>query len=238
MPKKGKKKASASVVRDKIKKLRAETGWSPSQLAGLLERKGQAKGKGSQYEREVCTELSLWWTNGQRDDVFWRAQASGARATQRAKAGRATAGQYGDVAATDPVGEPLIDMLTIEIKRGYSKHNMHDVLDKPENAKAQQYEEFLLQAIKGHTMAGSFAWLLITKRDRRDVWCWYPKHLETEYAKKYEPKQRPRPKVHLMISLPHTEDPGAVLHTRIIGTPLREFLDFFEPEKLKGLEDV
>jgi len=41
--------------------------------------------KGSSFEREICTILSKWWTNNERDDVFWRTAGSGARATTRSK---------------------------------------------------------------------------------------------------------------------------------------------------------
>ena len=77
-------------------------------------------GKGSEYERTVCKRLSLWWTDGERDDIFWRTAGSGAWATTRGKKGEKTYGSYGDVAALDPIGEPLIKLVTIEIKRGHS----------------------------------------------------------------------------------------------------------------------
>ena len=36
--------------------------------------------KGSEFEREMCKCLSLWWTDSKRDDVFWRSAQSGGRA--------------------------------------------------------------------------------------------------------------------------------------------------------------
>ncbi len=59
--------------------------------------------KGSNFEREICKLLSLWWTNDKRDDIFWRTSGSGARATTRSKTKQKTFGQYGDVQATDPI---------------------------------------------------------------------------------------------------------------------------------------
>ena len=41
--------------------------------------------KGGAWEREFSKYLSLWITEGERDDVFWRSSQSGGRATQRAK---------------------------------------------------------------------------------------------------------------------------------------------------------
>jgi len=76
--------------------------------------------KGPNFERDICKQLSLWWTDGERDDVFWRTSGSGARATTRRKKDIKTKYEYGDVAFTDPVGQPLIDTFLIELKRGYT----------------------------------------------------------------------------------------------------------------------
>ena len=73
--------------------------------------------KGSAFEREIAKLLSLWWSDCERDDIFWRTQTSGARATSRKRRGQDTFGQYGDIQACDPVGQPLLDCCIIEIKR-------------------------------------------------------------------------------------------------------------------------
>ena len=88
--------------------------------------------KGSEFEREFCKDLSLWWTDQERDDIFWRSSNSGGRATVRAKVGRTTAGQYGDVAAIDFDGLPLLELMTMELKRGYSKNTIQDLVDNKE----------------------------------------------------------------------------------------------------------
>lgn len=130
--------------------------------------------KGSIYERQICRKLSLWWTNNSRDDVFYRSDSSGARATSRNFRGRKTSGQYGDVAASDPVGEPLIDLFTIELKKGYSEdgshgrqtkvQSLHTVLDRLPRTKPTKWEEFIFSAIENSEAAGSFSWLLISRR--------------------------------------------------------------------------
>lgn len=79
------------------------------------------KNSGSNFEREIAKSLSLWWTNNERDDIFWRSSASGARFTQRRKSNKDTKYQGGDLTFTDPIGEPLILKYNIEIKKGYSK---------------------------------------------------------------------------------------------------------------------
>lgn len=88
-------------------------------------RTGKAtKSKGAGFEREVCTALSLWWSEGERDDIFWRSNASGARATQRRKVGKDTAYQGGDTTFSDPIGEPLIRHWSIECKTGLGKREV------------------------------------------------------------------------------------------------------------------
>lgn len=125
--------------------------------------------KGSKFERDICKQLSLWWTENERDDIFWRTAGSGARAKVRGRKGKDTSGQHGDIAATDPIGAPLIDLITIELKRGYSKHTIADLLDKPVNGGKQIYEQWIEQAIESHQQAKSLAWMIIAKRDRRET---------------------------------------------------------------------
>lgn len=77
--------------------------------------------KGGNFEREIAKVLSLWWSEGLRDDVFYRSHASGGRFTMRRKSGKDTALQGGDITASDPIGEPLVREWSIEIKTGYGK---------------------------------------------------------------------------------------------------------------------
>ncbi len=137
--------------------------------------------KGSSYEREVCKRLSLWWTQDEdppRDDVFWRTSQSGGRATSRAKKGSKTKNSHGDVCAIDPVGQPLLDLITIEVKRGYSSSSIQDLLDKGPKAAKQTYEKWIEKAVQDHKQAGSFSWMIIVKRDKRDPLVILPNELE------------------------------------------------------------
>ena len=123
--------------------------------------------KGGEFEREICKLLSYWWTEGMRDDVFWRSSQSGGRATLRARKGKETYGSYGDIAAVDPIGDPLLKMFTIELKRGSSYGCLGDLLDfKLENSR-HPWVAALLQAIRAHQAAKSHAWMMICKRDFR-----------------------------------------------------------------------
>lgn len=131
-----------------------------------------ASKKGPQFERDMARALSLWWTSGKRDDVFWRTSQSGGRATQRRKGGRLTFGQSGDTSATDPIGRPLLDLVTIEFKRGYNTQTLMGALD---GGKARSvWEGWVHQARRQAEAAGSPWWLLIHKRDRRRALIFLP----------------------------------------------------------------
>lgn len=121
-------------------------------------------GKGSQWERDVAKRLSRWWTNDERDDVFWRVRGSGGRATTRAKAGQSTVNQHGDIAFTDPVGQPLIDLCVIELKCGYINLSLLDIADRSRGNKPLLFEQFLTQVWTGAKEEHKHG-VLIIKRD-------------------------------------------------------------------------
>ena len=135
----------------------------------MTKKKRRSPKKGGVFERLICKQLSLWWSNGKRDDIFWRTAGSGARATARANVGRRTVNEYGDVHATDPIGQPLIDLCTIELKKGYGRNSYFDLLDKLSKETKQPYKKFILQAIGQHEQAETEWWLLITKRDYKET---------------------------------------------------------------------
>ena len=122
--------------------------------------------KGGNFERSICKQLSLWCSNGKIDAVFWRTSTSGARATVRAKKGLDTPNSHGDVAAIDPLGIPLMDLVSIELKRGYSGQlTIQDLLDS--NQKEPLLLKFWKQAERDR-LIGKRRWSwLIFQRDRK-----------------------------------------------------------------------
>lgn len=133
--------------------------------------------KGGPFEREICHALSSWWSGGTRDDIFWRSSGSGGRATMRGRKGKSTFGSYGDVAAVDPIGRPLLELCTIEMKRGYSRLSAMDLIDAGAQKKKNGFEEFVQQAVTEHEAAGSVGWLLIHRRDKRRAVAYLPSHV-------------------------------------------------------------
>lgn len=193
-------------------------------------------GKGSAYEREICTLLSRWWTGGKRDDVFWRSSGSGARAKVRGRRGRRTAGQHGDICATDPIGDTLVDLLTIEIKRGYSSSTFQDLVDRRDDSGWQCWEQWIEQAVESHELAGSFSWLLIARRDRRRAISMFPWHLWTSLIECGCVVLEEIPQVHLWVEIRDEKRIGDWHHLALM--PLENFLQIVRPEHLKQLAKI
>lgn len=85
---------------------------------------GQGKNKGSSFERLICKKLTRWVTGKEDPLIFWRTASSGAHATQKAKANKASK-MYGDIMAIAKEGEFLTDRFVIECKH-YKDYNFED----------------------------------------------------------------------------------------------------------------
>lgn len=129
---------------------------------------GAGKRKGNAFERLICKLLSLWWTESKDDSCFWRTSNSGGRATVRSKQSKTTPSHYGDMGAVDERGKPFTDLMTVELKSGYSNDTIHDLFDSPGRSAVQQYQEWIAKAEEDHLAARSFSWMLIHRRDRRE----------------------------------------------------------------------
>lgn len=134
--------------------------------------------KGGQFERDTCRQISLWWSKGKRDDLSWRSHGSGARATARAKRGKTTKGQYGDICATDSSIIPLFETLVIELKTGYKDQTITNIVDYPEKmshlTSTQKWEEWILKTHVAHERAGTVSWIIIHQRPNRLAMVYMP----------------------------------------------------------------
>ena len=134
--------------------------------------------KGFSYERKICKQLSLWWAHNKRDDIFWRTAGSGGRATTRSKQNINTFGQFGDIQATDPIGQPFIDVFLTEIKRGYPNATISNIIDAPPKTKANQLEEFIIKTTHSTKAAKTYSWMILHKRDRREPVIILPRQID------------------------------------------------------------
>lgn len=122
--------------------------------------------KGGPFEREICEKLSLWWSNNEDADIFWRTEGSGGRATCRK--GKPLWNSYGDVTFRKPEGEALIRFCLIEIKRGYSEQNILDFVDAP-SKKGNEVKEWLLKNEIQRVEANRKSSLIIWRKDRKNA---------------------------------------------------------------------
>lgn len=192
--------------------------------------------KGQQFERLVCKKLSLWWTSGKRDDIYWRTSGSGARAAFRGRTGRGTAGHCGDIACADEVGLPLLDLLTLELKKGYGKVTCVDLIDRPRNeTKCQQkFEAWIQQAHEAHCRSGSFSWGLITNRHCRQPMIYMPDRV-WGYMEDCNPNPTP-PNVCLGACVRLLTRGGmSEVWFDIVGTPFDAWLKWVNPSLIKTL---
>lgn len=125
--------------------------------------------KGRKLEIELATTLSLWWSNGEHDDLCWHTHDSGGRATRRSAKGKGTRSAHGDLCNTDRTMQPFFDMFVVEAKRGYPEATLHAIVDQPAKAKQQQYAAWVVQASGSAKAARVPYWMLIHRRDRREA---------------------------------------------------------------------
>lgn len=123
--------------------------------------------KGSSYERAISKRLSKWWTNDERDDVFWRSQQSGGRATQRAKKGKSTKNQEGDIQAMDPIGQPLIDKVSIELKCGYPDFGIDQIVQS--RKQKPLVLDFIKQCKRESEPTNRDFWLIVKQDFKKEI---------------------------------------------------------------------
>jgi|SRR6188768_3915715 len=140
-----------------------------------------ASRKGGKYERELCRDISLWLSYGTDDDCLWRSSQSGGRATTRAKKGKKTEGHTGDLSATNKIGRKFLKRFAVEIKRGYGEMSIVDVFDRPKKRRKAPkgkrkptYRQWFRQAERSMEQSGSYSWMVIHRRDRRDALVFLP----------------------------------------------------------------
>ena len=183
-------------------------------------RAGSGKRKGSAYEREIAKTLSKWWTGGERSDIFWRASSRGR--FSKASSDKKEMGQYGDIEAIDPLGHALMEVVTIEVKRGYNKEAPCNCIDRPMRKgkyHLTNWQKFVKQAQTDSRNAGVPHWLLIFKRDSRRAMIFMPLPFASDLLGMFKCV------------------PAVAMHTgenddRIYGVPLDEFLENVDPSEL------
>ena len=130
--------------------------------------------KGSSFEKEICKQLSLWFSHDEREDLFYRTAGSGARSTSRAKRGKTTANSAGDIGYLDASGKPLMEAITFELKCGYNNTDTTSLIDTAPGRKRPQLLEFIEQAVDSAKNAQSKYWAVIHKRNGKQALIHFP----------------------------------------------------------------
>lgn len=121
-------------------------------------------GKGADFERRICKELSKWFTKGMYDDVFWRTPMSGGRATVRRKHAQRADVHDSDICAVREIGTPFTDMYSCECKSGYGRWDVLDVVEQLK--KNPELVKFYLQA-RAAAKPLNKSVILIVQRNRK-----------------------------------------------------------------------
>lgn len=132
--------------------------------------------KGGGFERKMCKRLSLWYSHGERDDIFWRTAGSGARATCRMKQGLMTADSAGDMCAIHESAKRLTAKSIWEFKRGYTSKkgttgsiNIISIVDKLTAEKDPILVNWFIKLKKEMRQHGRKYGFIIFQRDRKNA---------------------------------------------------------------------
>lgn len=187
-------------------------------------RKHSKSGKGAGFERELCRTLSRWWSGDERDDIFWRTSQSGGRATTRARKGQLTYGQSADIAAVDPVGSALTNVVAIEAKCGYKTSGTpFDWLGGFGDIKKHTWTRWIQQAIDGKKQAGTAYWWLVVRQQNRKAVVIYPYAFHARFGIGRGLRYTP----YILLGGVEVCDYG-----RLAVTPLEEFLECLRPAEI------
>ena len=93
-----------------------------------------SKGKGSDFEREMCKQLSLWLSKGETDDLLWRNKGQPNRKVK----GVRRLEQFGDMHSIGEKSVWFMNAVNVELKF-YKNLDLLELMDKP-NSKGRLIE--------------------------------------------------------------------------------------------------
>lgn len=129
--------------------------------------------KGGNFELKIAKILSLWFSEGERDDLVCRTDSSGGRATVRSKKGKETnIFLYGDLKHSDDLAMPMFKKWSIECKTGYAKKNKKsitkwDILDLIDSTQKETVFEMMWNQCKNDAKLSKRKPVLIFGRNLR-----------------------------------------------------------------------
>ncbi len=137
----------------------------------------------------------------------------------RRKAGKTTYGQCGDICSTHPSGNSLTELVTMELKRGYSKYPVSDLLE----GKGGPWFGFFEQAMKAADNAKTEYWWLIVRQDRKEAMLYMPLRMAADLNRITPLGKFP----HLALCIRVRK-----FQSNVMGFRLRDFLWSVSPENM------
>jgi len=126
---------------------------------------GRGKGKGSAFEREIAKDISLWLTDGKRNDCIWRTAGSGAKSTVTN-----SDTMIGDLMAIRKEATNFFSRINVELKH-YADLNFLGI-----NNKNFKLEDWWKQ-VDGDSKRSNTIPLLIFRINHRGTWVAYRYHM-------------------------------------------------------------
>jgi hypothetical protein len=123
-----------------------------------------SKKKGNNFEREISKTLSLFLSEGKRDDLLYRTSNSGGRFTSRFNRGISTTNQNSDITSIDKEADSFSESLSIEVKH----YKNIDIWSLITNTKDSNILSFWEQT-KRDADRGSKLPLLIVKQNYKPI---------------------------------------------------------------------
>lgn len=193
--------------------------------------------KGGTFEREVCYQLSRWWTGSRKELVFWRTSNSGGGATVRHRKGVSNKAHAGDITATEETARPFTSLVTLELKVGYNKKkgsqgSIHDLFDRVRQR--TMYEEWIVQAETAAENAGSPFWMIVHRRDHRHAMAYFPSRL---YALLTMVRCFERMPVPFLATTVWVRDGISAKIMSVVGMRFDWFLGAVDPDDVRRLQE-
>lgn len=79
--------------------------------------------------------------------------------------------------ATDPIGDPLLDLAVISLKNGYPKVHAMAFIDRPNKTIRNEFEEWRKEIRKCWKESGAYTWMIIHQRTGRAKVVYMPRRL-------------------------------------------------------------
>jgi len=117
---------------------------------------GGGKAKGSQWERDISRFLTKWVTGKEKPLVFWRTPGSGSFVTNKVSTDAS-----GDIISILPEGRFFTDIISCELKIGYSDV---DLFKHFKNTKNNILESFWNQCLRDASQVNKHGMLIYKKK--------------------------------------------------------------------------